>query len=70
MQSGAIFGFAGLVDGLVGRFRTELGGAAAAVATGGMAALIAPHCQTVDHIHPLLTLEGLRLIWERNTTGS
>jgi type III pantothenate kinase len=70
MQSGAIFGFAGLVDGLVRRFRTELGGEAVAVATGGMAALIAPHCQTVDHIDPLLTLEGLRLIWERNTPGS
>src|SRR5207247_10775215 len=44
MQSGAIFGFAGLVDGLVRRFRIELGGAATAVATGGTAALIAPPC--------------------------
>jgi type III pantothenate kinase len=66
MQSGAIFGFAGLVDGLVRRFRTELGGGATTVATGGMAALVAPHCETVDHVEPLLTLEGLRLIWERN----
>jgi type III pantothenate kinase len=66
MQSGAIFGFAGLVDGLVRRFRAELGGAAVAVATGGMAALVAPHCETVDHVEPLLTLEGLRLVWERN----
>lgn len=66
MQSGAIFGFAGLVDGLVRRFRAELGGAAVAVATGGMAALVAPHCETVDHVEPLLTLAGLRLIWERN----
>ncbi len=69
MQSGAIFGFAGLVDGLVRRFRAELGGEAIAVATGGMAALVAPHCQTVDHVEPLLTLEGLRLIWERNPPG-
>ncbi|HEY7259649.1 MAG TPA: type III pantothenate kinase [Gaiellales bacterium] len=69
MQSGAIFGFAGLVDGLVRRFRRELGGEAASVATGGMAALVAPHCMTVDHVEPLLTLEGLRIIWER-TTGS
>ena len=67
MQSGAIFGFAGLVDGLVRRFRHELGGAATSVATGGMAALVAPHCETIDHVEPLLTLEGLRLIWERNT---
>jgi type III pantothenate kinase len=66
MQSGAIFGFAGLVDGLVRRFRSELGGDAVAVATGGMAALVASHCETVDHVEPLLTLEGLRLIWERN----
>jgi len=66
MQSGAIFGFAGLVDGLVRRFRAELGGAAVTVATGGMAALVAPHCETVDHVEPLLTLEGLHLIWERN----
>ncbi len=66
MQSGAIFGFAGLVDGLVRRFRAELGGAAVTVATGGMAELVAPHCETVDHVEQLLTLEGLRLIWERN----
>ena len=66
MQSGAIFGFAGLVDGLVRRFRSELGGNAVAVATGGMAVLVAPHCETVDHVEPILTLEGLRLIWERN----
>ena len=69
MQSGAIFGFAGLVDGLVRRFRAELGGEAIAVATGGMATLVAPHCQTIDHVEPLLTLEGLRLIWERNPPG-
>ena len=48
------------------RFRAELGGAAVTVATGGMAALVAPHCETVDHVEPLLTLEGLHLIWERN----
>jgi type III pantothenate kinase len=69
MQSGAIFGFAGLVDGLVRRFRRELGGEAASVATGGMAALVAPHCETVDHVEPLLTLDGLRLIWERNSSS-
>ena len=70
MQSGAIFGFAGLVDGLVRRFRSELGGEAVAVATGGMAPLVAPHCETVDHVEPLLTLEGLRLIWDRNPAAA
>jgi type III pantothenate kinase len=70
MQSGAIFGYAGLVDGLVGRFRTELGGNAGVIATGGLAALVAPHCLTIDRVEPWLTLEGLRRIWLRNTTRS
>jgi type III pantothenate kinase len=70
MQSGAIFGYAGLVDGLVGRFRTELGGNAGVIATGGLAAVVAPHCLTIDRVEPWLTLEGLRLIWLRNTTRS
>jgi len=70
MQSGAIFGYAGLVDGLVGRFRTELGGDAGVIATGGLAAVVAPHCQTIDRVEPWLTLEGLRLIWLRNTPPS
>jgi type III pantothenate kinase len=65
MQSGAIFGYAGLVDGLVRRFGAELGGRAAVIATGGLAAVVAPHCETVDRVEPWLTLEGLRLIWQR-----
>ena len=70
MQSGAIFGYAGLVDGLVGRFRTELGGNAGVIATGGLAGVVAPHCLTIDRVEPWLTLEGLRLIWLRNVTRS
>ena len=66
MQSGAIFGYAGLVDGLVRRFQSELGGDAGVIATGGLATVVAPHCETVDRVEPWLTLEGLRLIWERN----
>ncbi len=66
MQSGAIFGYAGLVDGLVRRFAVELGGEVAVIATGGLAAVVAPHCETIDRVEPWLTLEGLRLIWERN----
>ena len=65
MQSGAIFGFAGLVDGMVRRFAGELGGLSV-IATGGLAGLVTPHCETVDEVAPWLTLDGLRLIWERN----
>ena len=65
MQSGAIFGYAGLVDGLVRRFAAELGGDPTVFATGGLAAVVASHCETVDRVEPWLTLEGLRLIWQR-----
>jgi type III pantothenate kinase len=66
VQSGAVFGWAGLVDGLVRRFRAELGSEATTVATGGLAPLVAPHCETIEHLEPWLTLQGLRLIHERN----
>ena len=66
MQSGVVFGYAGQVDGLVGRLREELGEEATAIATGGFAHVIVPCCQQIDETDDLLTLEGLRLIWERN----
>ena len=66
IQSGVIFGYAGQVDGLVGRLREELGEEAPTIATGGFAAIIAPHCEQIDEVDDLLTLTGLRLIWERN----
>ena len=56
----------GQVDGIVGRIREELGVDAQTVATGGLADLIAPHAATLDRIDPFLTLDGLRLVWERN----
>ncbi len=66
IQSGFAYGFAGLVDGINRRLADELGEDATFLATGGLAATIAPHCETVDRVEPMLTLEGLRLIWELN----
>jgi type III pantothenate kinase len=66
IQSGVIYGFAGQVDGIVGRLREELGVEATAIATGGLSTSIAPFCEEIDEIDELLTLTGLRLLWERN----
>lgn len=68
IQSGLVFGYAGLVDGLVARVTDELGdGAVPVVATGGLAEVVVPHCRTAIDIDPELTLRGLRVVWERNT---
>lgn len=66
IQSGLIFGTAAETDGMIERIRKELGGSATVVATGGLAAQVVPHCQFVDEVDPWLTLEGLRLVFERN----
>jgi type III pantothenate kinase len=66
LQSGLVYGFAGQVDGIVEHMRGELGDSAQAIATGGLAALIAPHSKTIEKVDPLLTLDGLRLVWDRN----
>ena len=68
MQSGAVFGFAGQVDRIVEEILEVLGGDAVVVATGGLASAIVEECSTIDEHDPWLTLSGLRLIWERNTT--
>ncbi|HEX6845156.1 MAG TPA: type III pantothenate kinase [Actinomycetota bacterium] len=70
IQSGLIYGTAGEVDGIVDRIRAELDTPTAPViATGGLAPVVIPHCRTVDHHEPWLTLEGLRLVFERNRNG-
>lgn len=66
LESGFLFGFAGLVDGINGRIAEELGSDPEVIATGGLAAVVAPHCETIDRVDELLTLTGLRLIHQRN----
>ncbi len=66
MQAGLFFGYLGLVEGIVARMRDELGGQATVVATGGLASLVLAESTLVDHVDPLLTLTGLRILYERN----
>jgi type III pantothenate kinase len=66
MQSGIVFGYAGLVDGLCRRIQEELGHPCRVVATGGYAPLIASQASSIERVDPNLTLDGLRLVYERN----
>jgi type III pantothenate kinase len=66
IRSGVVFGFAAQVDGIVTRLRDELGEGTRVIATGGLAEAIVPFCTTIEDVDPLLTLTGLRLIFERN----
>ena len=66
MQSGLLFGYVSMVEGMVARFRSELGSDMKVVATGGLAEVVAKETDFIDIIAPWLTLDGLRIIWERN----
>jgi type III pantothenate kinase len=66
MQAGLIYGYVALVEGMVERFKRELGESMKVIATGGHVQKIADHTEVIDHVDPWLTLEGLRLIWEMN----
>ena len=66
LKSGLIYGTSSLVDGMIAKIRVELRSQADTVATGGLADLVAPHCQLIDEVEPFLTLKGLKRIWELN----
>jgi len=66
MQAGIIYGYVGLVDGIVRRIMAELGQKCRVVATGGLAELIAPETETIETVDQFLTLEGMRLVYLRN----
>jgi type III pantothenate kinase len=66
LQSGMYFGYAGLVDRIVERMTQELGEVRAVIATGGLAPLVIDECQTITHHEPMITLIGLRMVFERN----
>jgi len=71
IRSGIVYGFAGQVEGIVRRLRAELGESTCVIATGGLSSLVVPHVrEAIDEVDDLLTLTGLRLIWERNAPDS
>jgi type III pantothenate kinase len=66
MQSGLLFGYVSMVDGMVTRFRSELGSDMKVIATGGLAEIIAKETSVIQIIAPWLTLDGLKIIWNLN----
>ncbi len=70
LQAGIFFGYVGLVEGLVARFRRELGDTMTVIATGGLAEKVARETPVIQHVDPWLTLDGLRIIFEMNAPAS
>jgi type III pantothenate kinase len=66
MQAGIIYGYVGLIDGIVNRMRKEMGGDPLVIATGGLAPLIAPESETIEEVDEYLTLKGLHIIYVKN----
>jgi type III pantothenate kinase len=67
LQSGLVLGYAGAIDTLARRIRTELGGKASVIATGGLAPMFASQCEEIEFVDELLTLDGLRIVAERSS---
>jgi type III pantothenate kinase len=67
LQAGMYFGYAGLIDHIIQRMSEELGPLRAVIATGGLAPLVIDECRTITHHEPMITLIGLRMVYERNT---
>jgi type III pantothenate kinase len=70
MQSGLLYGYVGLVEGMVARFRHELGADMKVIATGGLADVVAQETKVIQIIAPWLTLDGLQIVWELNKPGN
>ncbi len=65
IRGGVLYGYSSAVDGIVGRIRAELGSNVHTIATGGLAGVVVPFCESIDEIDPDLTLRGLYLIWHK-----